>query len=276
MRTPPRRSHCSSYDLPAAFPVRFSPWTVDDAPLSLLHAHRHWELGFCHDGGGVFHLHHQVHDFRPGCAVVIPPDCCHFAASNPGLASRWSFLHCDVDALWHSPRPAHLPRQGLLLPPNHDGARLLAMLVARIEQALNGSGQDCWRSLFSALFQVLGEAFPATTPDGPSDDALAPALSIIAANYADELSMADLAAACGVSTATLNRWFHQRFQQSPSAYLMTHRLQRAAGLLRQTALPIAAVAKAVGMPAVSGFQRQFRRLYAASPAQWRRQHESEC
>ena len=54
------------------------------------------------------------------------------------------------------------------------------------------------------------------------------------ARYAEPLDVDDLAAAAGLSRAHFSREFRRAFGESPHAYLLTRRLERAAALLRTT------------------------------------------
>src|SRR2546423_9216760 len=59
------------------------------------------------------------------------------------------------------------------------------------------------------------------------------------ARYFEPLGVDDLAGAAGLSRAHFSREFRRGFRESPHAYLLRPRLERAAGLLPQTAPPIA-------------------------------------
>ena len=54
------------------------------------------------------------------------------------------------------------------------------------------------------------------------------------ARYFEPLSVGDLAAAAGLSRAHFSREFRRAFGETPHAYLLTRRLERAAALLRTT------------------------------------------
>jgi AraC-like DNA-binding protein len=66
------------------------------------------------------------------------------------------------------------------------------------------------------------------------------------ARYFEPLDVDDLAAAAGLSRAHFSREFRRTFGESPHAYLLTRRLERAAALLRNTDRTVADVCVTVG------------------------------
>lgn len=90
------------------------------------------------------------------------------------------------------------------------------------------------------------------------------------ARYADPLTVDDLAAAAGLSRAHFSREFRRTFGESPHAYLLTRRLERAAALLRTTDHSVAEVCLAVGLRGLGSFTTSFTRTYGMSPTAYRR------
>src|SRR4029078_1333932 len=68
--------------------------------------------------------------------------------------------------------------------------------------------------------------------------------------YADPLDVDDLARAAGLSRAPFSREFRRRFGESPHAYLLTRRLERAAALLRTTDRSVTEICFDVGLRSV--------------------------
>jgi AraC-like DNA-binding protein len=89
------------------------------------------------------------------------------------------------------------------------------------------------------------------------------------ARYADPLGVDDLARAAGLSRAHFSREFRRAFGESPHAYLLTRRLERAAALLRLTDRSIADICFSVGLQSIGSFTTSFTRTYGVSPAAYR-------
>lgn len=89
------------------------------------------------------------------------------------------------------------------------------------------------------------------------------------ARYTEPLTVDDLAATAHLSRAHFTRAFKRAFGESPHAYLLTRRLERAATLLRGTDWSVADICMAVGLTSVGSFTTSFTRAYGLSPTRYR-------
>jgi transcriptional regulator GlxA family with amidase domain len=89
------------------------------------------------------------------------------------------------------------------------------------------------------------------------------------ARYFEPLDVDDMARAAGLSRAHFSREFRRAFGESPHAYLLTRRLERAAALLRTTDRSVADVCLSVGLQSIGSFTTSFTRTFGASPTVYR-------
>jgi transcriptional regulator GlxA family with amidase domain len=89
------------------------------------------------------------------------------------------------------------------------------------------------------------------------------------ARYSEPLDVDDLARAAGLSRAHFSREFRRAFGESPHAYLLTRRLERAAAMLRTTDRSVAEICFAVGLLSVGSFTTSFTRTFGLSPTAYR-------
>jgi len=89
------------------------------------------------------------------------------------------------------------------------------------------------------------------------------------ARYFEPLTVSDMARAAGLSRSHFSAQFKRAFGESPHAYLLTRRLERAAALLRTTDYPVADVCFRVGLDSVGSFTSSFRRAYGRTPTAYR-------
>jgi AraC-like DNA-binding protein len=89
------------------------------------------------------------------------------------------------------------------------------------------------------------------------------------ARYFEPLDVDDLARAAGLSRAHFSREFRRAFGESPHAYLLTRRLERAAALLRTTDRSVADICLSVGLQSIGSFTTSFTRMHGMSPTAYR-------
>src|SRR6201982_2462194 len=89
------------------------------------------------------------------------------------------------------------------------------------------------------------------------------------ARYVEPLDVDDLARAAGLSRAHFSREFRRAFGESPHAYLLTRRLERAATLLRVTDRSVVEVCMDVGLQSVGSFTTSFKRMFGCTPTAYR-------
>jgi AraC-like DNA-binding protein len=89
--------------------------------------------------------------------------------------------------------------------------------------------------------------------------------------YAQPLDVAALARGVHMSAGHLSREFRLAYGESPYAYLMTRRVERAMALLRGGDLSVTDVCFAVGCSSLGTFSTRFTELVGVPPSVYRRQ-----
>jgi transcriptional regulator GlxA family with amidase domain len=87
--------------------------------------------------------------------------------------------------------------------------------------------------------------------------------------YASPLDVASLARAALMSTAHFSRQFRAAYGETPYAYLMTRRIERAKALLRGGELSVTEVCMAVGCSSLGSFSSRFTELVGETPTAYR-------
>lgn len=89
------------------------------------------------------------------------------------------------------------------------------------------------------------------------------------ARFGECVVVADMARAAGLSAAHFSRQFRRAFGESPHAYLLTRRMERAAAMLRTTDRSVADICISVGLASVGSFTSSFGRIYGMAPTAYR-------
>jgi len=90
--------------------------------------------------------------------------------------------------------------------------------------------------------------------------------------YAQPLDVEALARGAHMSAGHLSRQFKAAYGESPYAYLMTRRIERAMALLRRGDLSVTDVCFAVGCQSLGTFSTRFTELVGVPPSVYREQH----
>lgn len=94
-------------------------------------------------------------------------------------------------------------------------------------------------------------------------------LDAITQRYSENIGLADLAEAGGVSKNTCILLFKKYLGASPVNYLTSYRLRCASDLLINGSLPVTQIAYATGFTSSSYFTKRFREFYGMTPREFR-------
>ena len=90
----------------------------------------------------------------------------------------------------------------------------------------------------------------------------------ITMNFAEDISLMDIATYCCVSPFHFSRIFKTFTSCSPHQFLLTIRLKNAELLLRNSAMPVADVAFSSGFKSIQYFTTAFRQKYQCPPGKF--------
>jgi AraC-like DNA-binding protein len=159
----------------------------------------------------------------------------------------------------------------------------LRLLAQEIAQPAPGSAAVLDRIVDILLVQVLRTWLAASPPPAhdPSwlgaltDPVAGPALAVLHTQPGHDWTVASLAAATGVSRATLARHFPATVGDTPAAHLTRWRMDLAAQRLRDSNETVSTIARAVGYTSQYAFSRAFTRARGISPGRYRTQSRSQ-
>lgn len=126
-----------------------------------------------------------------------------------------------------------------------------------------------------AVNTYFAQAFGGLHLTRPRQGTLAPwqlrrATEAMATQGDADLSLKELASACGLSVSYFVRAFKATTGDPPHRWIMRHRVERSKSLLCDSHTPLAEIAVICGFADQSHFTRVFRTFVGVSPAAWRR------
>jgi len=141
--------------------------------------------------------------------------------------------------------------------------RLLA-LTARTDSP------DRYRISLQAYAFLLEWWREASLPAAGPEQGLARAIAFCRERYREPLGVKQIAHEAGMSREHFSRIFHEHMGQSPGAFLRGLRVNEAALLLRETALPLGEISMRSGFYSAQHLMRTFQRMHGLTPTEYRR------
>lgn len=97
-------------------------------------------------------------------------------------------------------------------------------------------------------------------------------LNYIHKNYADNISISDIATANNIDRTYVFKLFQKYLKISPSQYLQQYRLSKACTLLRKTSLSITDISYTVGFQHAPYFTKLFTQYIGETPSEYRKEY----
>jgi AraC family transcriptional regulator len=160
--------------------------------------------------------------------------------------------------------------------PFHYLAKGLANLLETARRELDGDREAAKASLVQASHILQAEIERCSGANGSARGGLAAwqllrVRAYIESNLHRTIHIRDLSAVARRSPAHFSRKFKQAVGESPHAYLVRRRLERACHLMMSSAESLSEIALNVGFSDQAHLCRLFRQAFGQSPASWRRE-----
>lgn len=236
------------------------------------HTHDQYGIGVMRQGAQVSHSGRGQVQAGPGYVITVNPGEVHDGAPIGGGVRAWQMLYLNPDVV--ADAASDLDGGGRLdyefELPARDQPGLARDVLALYAHAVAGAAPlACDTLLRRVLLQAGGphggRPAPETCRGAPG--AIRHARGLIDDDPAAALSLADLAAASGLSRYQVLRAFARATGLTPHAYQMQRRLLLARQLIRQ-GLPLADAAVLGGFSDQSHMTRLFVRAYGVSPGRY--------
>lgn len=253
-----------------------------------LHEHDAFEVILVTHGLGTVQLGASCVDLVPSSLLVIAPKLQHAVCSRGESGLSGFVFHIEARAVSREllALPEMAAVRGFLPSPG----RALVMrasdrqrMATRMRSAMRAKGALSLARLHVMLELASGQRLLRVIENeedksiSARDRArLARLRRFVEENYERPLSRAEAAAEIGLEEGSFSRFFGRAQGTSFRAYLISFRLQKAAGLLgSRRGLPVAEVARRCGFRNQSAFNRQFRRRLGTTPLRYRRSADLE-
>lgn len=234
-------------------------------------AERHCLFKYTLAGEGAFRVGQTTHRLGPGrgflCRVSDPRTAYYYP---PDATEPWEFLYLTflgpaADRLVEDLLRRHGPIYELLT--DSEPLRLLWGYRTHDGETLSVSPARSAKITLDLLATLLESKESAVT-DAPEHLA-EKARQIVREHLDQPFDATQLARRLNVSREHLSRVFHARTGQTPYQYILAEKIRQACRRLKDTDLPVADVAAAVGFENPVSFSRAFRRVMQITPKRFR-------
>ncbi|MBN1671705.1 MAG: helix-turn-helix transcriptional regulator [Kiritimatiellae bacterium] len=252
------------------------------------HVHDSLEIGYCHEGEGLFAIADKILSFRERDTVVVSGVEAHSGQNRPGVTSVWSWLFldpvrllgewCREHALLDTSRLSG-KAFGNVLPASAYPA--VESLVLRLIDEAKRAAPHFEESVRGCALSLLAEfqRLPGLAPQSCSVssrhrmDRIEPALRRIQQEYAGKISVPGLARLCHMSESNFRQHFKRVMGKTAYQYVLAYRLGMASIELRDGRKTVEQIADDNGFPTLSCFVRKFKAAEGVAPRAWARQQE---
>jgi AraC-like DNA-binding protein len=256
------------------------------------HHHPEYELTLTLNSRGWRFIGDHIGQYKAPDLVLVPPDMPHTWASTETLSENEP--HTAI-VIWFSREWAL--RLAELCPEYSAVRRLLrnastglaftsetaTQMIGRLPHLLSEVPQVRLHAALDLLVNIAGEratnlsknamAVPASRDGEPGQ--LTRMLNHLHKRFQEPISIPGLGRIGNVSERSLHRLFVKHTGESVSGYLCKLRIGRACMLLVETDRPVSMIAFEVGLPNLSNFNRQFRRLRGITPSDYRKSFQRQ-
>lgn len=277
------KSHTSSY-----FPYNTYPCTIpDDFPSVSLHWHDDAEIIYIKKGAGYVSVDLESYPVQGGDIIFIKPGHLHSIYQQNGKRMEYENIIFEMDFLssrlpegmytdFFSPLLRDELDFPVLITPDtcerySEAHHFLDMADGESDRK-NNAYQIAVKGYLFCFFSVIfsGCKKKEASKTNESLDKLKSVLNYVKENYAEEISIGEMADIAGFSESHFMRFFKNAMGKTFTNYLNDYRLEKATDLLTSTTMPILNVASECGYNNLSYFNRSFKEKYGVTPKEYRR------
>ncbi|MFA6290402.1 MAG: AraC family transcriptional regulator [Victivallales bacterium] len=220
--------------------------------------HKFWELIVIISGRGSISSNGSEMPFEGGMAFLVPPRTPHREHSEK-----------TVDLLWIGLKGTALKNpmiSGLSCIKNESLVEQAKTLWVFSEKGGSNIGPELDGMTLSLMNRYFRNLKAGTVDSGSFMDK---AINYFDAHYTEDISVCDVADACGLSKGHFTRIFKKASGKSPIEYLMSVRIRNANRLLENTTLTVREISRLSGYQNEFYFSRAFKKISGMSPSQYR-------
>ena len=271
----------------AAFPLQqYTTRLSSAAPTVFAHWHDEAEFTLIQEGSCTYQIQLENYSVKAGDLVFLPPAMLHAISISKGgvmtsdtYVFHMHFLGSDSRDICATQYLLPLTLQELVPPyiisPEHPAYQEAMALYLEISLAWRTRKPGFELLIRAKLLELIAVILPhcresaqLSRLNAEHSQKIKTALEYIATHYAEEIAIADVAAACYFSEYHFMRFFKRCTGVSCGEHIKQLRLEKAAERFSEGETDILEVALSVGFHNLSYFYRAFRKKYSMTPKEF--------
>ena len=213
----------------------------------------YWLVHYVVSGTGIFRIDSKEYSVHPGELFIAPPYTEMYYEADK--KNPWSYIWIGFDATHGLPAP--LPYI-LKLPE----ANNVFNAMKNCADFSEGRSAFLCSKLWELFALILGKE------KHPQNDYVKIALDCIHAEYATGITVNEIASRLNIDRTYLHHLFKEKVGISPKQYLLNHRMNIAASLLKNNNASVAIASYSVGYTDSFVFSKMFKKHFGVSPSQY--------
>jgi AraC-like DNA-binding protein len=228
------------------------------------------------------------YEVKPGCALILRPDCYHYGVEDCKERTEYYWLHFQASGPWSaagdSPSgepPDYAPDalfdvstflltlpQFIPVAKPSKAEELLGQLTQLHPNAHLSAARLKQQLLFQELVQLLS-ASQDSRRGSPGRECAERAAAWMRSRYREELTVRELGKLLNFHPVYIARCMQREYGCTPKEYLLRYRIEQSKLLLMQTDWSVARIAEEVGFRQAPYFSTCFSRIEGTTPREYR-------
>lgn len=235
----------------------------------------HYLFHYVISGKGTLQVKEKTYTITAGHGFLIEPG--HVTTYQADEKEPWEYIWLEFDGLraHESLRLAGISMaEPVYTPAGREAGRRLQEQMRYIVDHHDDSPTRLIGHGFIFLDQLVQSSAGKRVHSGKRlrDFYMKEALEFIEQNYQRDISIEEIAAACGLNRSYFGKLFRDAMGEPPQSFLLHYRMSCAAQLLKESRLPIREISVQVGYENQLHFSRAFKGVYGTSPREYRQTH----
>lgn len=250
-----------------------------DATECVSHFHKNYEILSVVQGSCTCRIGDKIYQMGEGDFVLLFPFQIHACAVEANSVVRQVILHDQLIWSLASSLSGKLPQKASFQPSKAQKDFFLTEL-----DAMFGTAKYCAkrmptaeRMMVKGLLYMIGASFFSQAEfvtAQRADRVLSQVICYLSERFRQDLTLGEIAQACGYSYHYLSRLFNRVFGVNFKTMLNQYRLEHAHFLLQDTDLPIGRIAFESGFQSIRSFDHACRQLFGCAPKELRSRHKN--